>query len=80
MFGGRCERLDRAARDLDGVEADVALSRGRLIHARYLRERAAGAAEPTEERALFERAAAIVEEHSSGLAGQIQEARSELAR
>jgi hypothetical protein len=29
---------------------------------------------------LFERAATIVEEHSPGLAGQIQEARSELAR
>jgi hypothetical protein len=41
--------LTRAARDVDGVEADVALARGRLIHARYLRERAAGAAEPTEE-------------------------------
>jgi len=61
VFGGDASRLTRAARDVDGVEADVALARGRLIHARYLRERAAGGSEPTEELALFERAASLYE-------------------
>ena len=51
VFGGDAEALDRADIELDRVEADLALARGRVIHARVL----AGQAEDPEELRLFER-------------------------
>lgn len=53
VFGGDASGLEAADRDLDAVEADVALARGRLLHARFLQDRS----EPDDtELALFERA------------------------
>jgi tetratricopeptide (TPR) repeat protein len=39
VFGGDASGLASAERDLSAVEADVALARGRLLHARYLGQR-----------------------------------------
>jgi len=64
VFVGADDGLDVADRALDGVEADTALARGRIRHARYLSARAAGeqpAEDPTEI-ALFERALALYED------------------
>ncbi|SNT55191.1 hypothetical protein SAMN05421812_109185 [Asanoa hainanensis] len=64
VFGGADSGLDLADRALDSVEADTALARGRIRHARYLSARAAGeepAEDPTE-LALFERALALYED------------------
>ena len=61
VFGGDAGGLAGAERDLDAVDADVALARGRLLHARFLNERANGSA-PAEDPAelpLFERAATL---------------------
>jgi tetratricopeptide (TPR) repeat protein len=55
MFGGDYESLAVADRVLDGAEAGLALSRGRILHARLLRERRDDPAEG----ALFERAASL---------------------
>jgi tetratricopeptide (TPR) repeat protein len=51
-FGGDVAALAAADRDLDAVEADLALARGRVAHARYLVHRT----EDPDELALFERA------------------------
>jgi hypothetical protein len=61
VFGGDADALAEAERVLSGVEADLAVARGRVLHARFL-----GAAvrspevpvdvTPAEELALFERA------------------------
>ena len=62
MFGGDPVRLTEADRELDGVEADLALARGRIVHARFLQERdqdAGAAAEDPVELPLFERAAGL---------------------
>jgi hypothetical protein len=53
VFGGDAAALDGADRELDGVEADLALARGRVLHARFLEQRV----EDPAELALFERAA-----------------------
>ena len=53
VFGGDVGGLAIADRELDGVEADLALARGRVIHARFLQERN----EDPRELVLFERAA-----------------------
>ncbi len=66
VFGGDASALAIAERELDAVEADLALARGRLIHARFLEQRppdssailADGTEEP-QELALFERAAQL---------------------
>ncbi len=55
VFGGDEKALPAAERDLDGVEADLALARGRLLHARFLADRR----EEPRELALFERAAEL---------------------
>lgn len=55
VFGGDTEALDVADRELDGVEADLALARGRIVHARFLNDRKEDPAELT----LFERAAEL---------------------
>lgn len=55
VFGGDSGVLETAERSLDAVEADLALSRGRLVHARFLDERV----EDARELELFERAAEL---------------------
>jgi tetratricopeptide (TPR) repeat protein len=57
VFEGDNSVLPAADRALDAVEADLALTRGRVIHARFLDERI----EDPHELALFERAAALYE-------------------
>jgi len=55
IFGGDAEALPAADRELDSVEADLSLTRGRVLHARFLSERQ----EDPRELALFERAAEL---------------------
>jgi hypothetical protein len=54
-FGGDAEALATADDDLDAVEADLALARGRIVHARFLAERK----DDPGELVLFERAAEL---------------------
>ncbi|MFG1681390.1 hypothetical protein ACGFNP_14600 [Nonomuraea sp. NPDC049269] len=59
VFSGDTSVLTNAERDLDAVEADTALARGRILHARFLNERAGAGSSPVEDPAelpLFERA------------------------
>jgi tetratricopeptide (TPR) repeat protein len=59
VFEGDAAALAEAGRDLDGVEADLALARGRLLHTRFLHQRdddPGGAREDPGELPLFERA------------------------
>ena len=61
-FHGDDGALAAADRELDAVEADLALARGRVIHGRFLEQRAADpgqAREDPRELALFERAAQL---------------------
>ncbi|WP_327350584.1 tetratricopeptide repeat protein [Streptomyces sp. NBC_01304] len=53
VFGGDTDALATADLGLDAVEADLALARGRIIHARFLAERV----EDERELELFDRAA-----------------------
>jgi tetratricopeptide (TPR) repeat protein len=58
-FGGDATVLAAADRELDAVEADLALARGRIIHARFLDQRGKDpeqTAQNPHELALFERA------------------------
>jgi len=62
VFGGDDDPLASADRELDAVEADLAVARGRLMHVRFLFRRDADPASPREdpgELALFERAARL---------------------
>jgi hypothetical protein len=62
IFGGDASALAVAERELNGVEADLALARGRVIHARFLEQRNEGTEQLNEdpnELALFERAAEL---------------------
>lgn len=52
VFGGDADSLPAAERELDKVEADLALARGRILHARFLEQRR----EDPRELQLFERA------------------------
>ncbi|WP_433214353.1 tetratricopeptide repeat protein [Microtetraspora malaysiensis] len=59
VFSGDASVLANAERGLDAVEADAALARGRILHARFLNERAGAGSSPVEDPAelpLFERA------------------------
>ena len=59
VFGGHAGLLAAADRDLNGVEADLAMARGRLMHTRFLLRRDEAAGEPVAEPGelpLFERA------------------------
>ncbi|MET8699584.1 tetratricopeptide repeat protein [Kitasatospora sp. NPDC004723] len=58
VFGGDGSGLAAAEQGLDGVEADLALARGRLLHARFLADRV----EDPRALELFERAAALYRE------------------
>ncbi|KUO02884.1 tetratricopeptide repeat protein [Streptomyces caeruleatus] len=55
VFGGDSGALADAGQVLDAVEADLALARGRIVHARFLEERV----EDARELELFERAARL---------------------
>jgi len=55
IFGGDTAALAAADQELEGVEADLALARGRIMHARFLADRQRDAAEL----ACFERAAEL---------------------
>lgn len=57
VFGGDSDGLVSADRGLDAVEADLALARGRVIHARFLEDRSVDARELE----LFKRAADLYE-------------------
>lgn len=59
VFGGDPTGLAEADRDLDGVEADLSLARGRVLHARFLDDRQAD----PRELALFERAVELYRRH-----------------
>jgi tetratricopeptide (TPR) repeat protein len=62
VFGGDAGALEEADQELDEVEADFALARGRVMHARFLQQReedADKAAENPDELTLFERAAQL---------------------
>lgn len=58
VFGGDGTDLAAAERDLNGLEADLALARGRLLHARFLTDRV----EDPAELALFTHAAELFTE------------------
>lgn len=55
VFGGDDAALAAADRELDGVEADLALARGKVVHARFLARRV----EDPAELPLFEQAAEL---------------------
>ncbi len=55
VFGGDPAAPAIAERELDAVEADLALARGRIVHARFLEDRK----EDPNELALFQRAAQL---------------------
>jgi tetratricopeptide (TPR) repeat protein len=62
LFEGDAGALEAAELELDGVEADLALARGRVLHGRFLQQRAEDperAREDARELALFERAAEV---------------------
>jgi tetratricopeptide (TPR) repeat protein len=62
VFGGEASMLAAADRELDAVEADLALARGRVMHGRFLEQRDNDPEQLTEdprELALFERAAEL---------------------
>jgi tetratricopeptide (TPR) repeat protein len=58
VFEGDHDAVATAERELDWVEADLALARGRLLHARFLADRK----EDPRELELFERAAQLYEQ------------------
>lgn len=65
VFGGDASALATADRELDAVEADLALARGRVIHTRFLAQRDDEPGRPAEdprELALFERATQLYRE------------------
>jgi tetratricopeptide (TPR) repeat protein len=62
LFESDAGALTAAEQELDGVEADLAVARGRVIHGRFLEQRAEDpeqAREDPRELALFERAAEL---------------------
>ncbi|MCF2533767.1 tetratricopeptide repeat protein [Yinghuangia soli] len=59
VFSGEHSGLDQADRELDALEADLAMSRGRIRHARFLAERDADPVEDPAELPELERALAL---------------------
>jgi tetratricopeptide (TPR) repeat protein len=87
LFTGSAEARAAAARELDRAEAQLALGRGRVLHARFLAERE----EDPDELALFERALGAAERADDpllagwcrfwiGLVHQVVRGEHELAR
>ena len=66
VFGGDAEALAIAERGLDAVEADLALARGRILHARFLE----GRNEDPDELPLFRRAARLYRALGDARAGR----------
>ena len=65
VYGGDADALATADRELDAVEADLALARGRVIHTRFLTqldEEQERLTEDPRELALFERATKLYRE------------------
>src|SRR5216683_1725533 len=62
VFGGDAGALVTAERELDAVEADLALARGRVLHAQFL----AGQQEDPRELSLFQRAAGFYHQLGDG--------------
>ena len=65
VYGGDASALAAADQELDAVEADLALARGRVIHTRFLVQLDEGLEQLTEdprELALFERAVKLYRE------------------
>ena len=65
VYGGDASALATADRELDAVEADLALARGRVIHSRFLAQLDEDLDRPAEdprELALFERATQLYRE------------------
>ena|SRR5712691_369533 len=63
-FGGDTSQLEEADRELDALAADVALARGRILHARFLARRFGGEPNPEgdpRELELFEEALRLFE-------------------
>jgi hypothetical protein len=65
VFGGDAGALALADAELDGVEADLALARGRVLHARFLAAERDARTEDPREGPLFERAAALYRERGN---------------
>lgn len=64
IFGGDSSALAEAERQLDGVEADLALARGKVMHGRFLEAIASGGSPPDrmdDELVLLERAGELYE-------------------
>lgn len=74
VFGGDPSNLTEADRQLDGVEADLCIARGRIMHTRFLLQRdqdpRRAAGDPAE-LPLFERAAQLYRERGD-LAGEAE--------
>jgi tetratricopeptide (TPR) repeat protein len=69
LFEGDASALGEAGRELDAVEADLALARGRLIHGRFLERQTDNPEQSIEdprELALFEQAARLYRELGDG--------------
>jgi tetratricopeptide (TPR) repeat protein len=69
ILDGEEGALDQADRELDAVEADLALARGRVRHGRFLRQREQDprhAAGDPRELALFEQAARLYRDRGDG--------------
>src|SRR6201989_2329594 len=65
VYGGDASALETADRELDAVEADLALGRGRVIHTRFLAqldEELERLTEDPRELTLFERAMELYRE------------------
>src|SRR4029077_5603181 len=65
VYGGDASALETADRELDAVEADLALARGRVIHTRFLVQLDGEQERPTQAPralALFERALKLYRE------------------
>jgi hypothetical protein len=74
VFTGDADALTTADRELDGVEADLALARGRIIHTRFL-ERSRQLADSVGDK----RAAAIAQSAGADrITHQVDEARAHL--
>ena len=73
LLEGEAGALDTADRELDAVEADLALARGRICHGRFLEQRNEDPEQATEdprELALFERAPSRADGGSGRRQGQ----------
>jgi hypothetical protein len=81
VFGGDSSGLATAERELNAVEADLALARGRILHARFLDERTIAAAQNRRDDALAlldEAATNAKASDAVAILRQVEEARSNI--